>query len=370
MRVAVCTDSAAWDDFVAGAGGSLLQSWQWGEFKRRQGWHVLRLVAAQGVEPRAALQILARGVAGLGGFFYAAEGPVLPPADWAGDTEPLVLLFAAARRYGRAYGALTLRVDPLVGDFAAVAALQRLGLRRSPANVQPAATAVVELAPSEDQLFANLEKGARYMVRNARRKGALVRPGAPADLAAFAAMVAETGRRKGFGTRDTAYLRDLAQMVTTHGLGDFMVAEIEGEPIGGILTGTFGPRSSALYAAGNPTGHKVGGQYLLHWEAMARAKGLGCLLYDFRGIGAADDPDDHWAGMTFFKKRFGTRREELPGAWDDVYRPVAYRAFLLAQQARRELPKRLHALRPINRNRAPSGHADGAEDRLPAETVS
>ncbi len=360
MRVAVCTNRAAWNSFVAGAGGSLLQSWQWGEFKRRQGWHVLRLVAVQGAEPRAALQILARGVAGLGAFFYAAEGPVLPFAEWARDTTPLDLLFAAARRHGRAYGALTLRVDPLVGDPTAAAALERLGLRRSPADVQPTATAVVDLAPSEDRLFANLEKGARYMVRNARRKGAIVHPGTPADVGAFAAMVAETGRRKGFGTRDETYLRDLERMVTTHGLGDFMVAEIEGEPIGAILTGTFGPRSSALYAAGNPVGHKVGGQYLLHWEAMARAKSLGCALYDFRGIGAADDPDDHWAGMTFFKKRFGTRREELPGAWDDVYRPVAYHAFLLAQQARRDLPRRLRALRAPDR--APSDHTAGADD--------
>jgi len=65
-------------------------------------------------------------------------------------------------------------------------------------------------------------------------------------------------------------------------------------------------------------------------------------------------------GLTFFKHRFGTRREELPGAWDDVYRPVAYRAFLLAQQARRELPKRLRALRkPGSR---PSGYAEGSDD--------
>jgi len=341
MRVAVCTNRAAWNSFVADAGGSLLQSWQWGEFKRRQGWHVLRLVAARGQEPRAALQILARGVGNLGAFFYAAEGPVLPPDAWVRDPAPLDPLFAAARRYGRAYGALTLRVDPLVGDPRAAAALAALGLRRSPDDVQPAATAVVDLGPTEDELFANLEKGARYMVRNARRKGAVARPGAAADLGAFARMVADTGRRKGFGTRNEAYLRDLEHMVTTEGLGDFMVAEIAGEPIGAILTGTFGPRSCALYAAGNPVGHKVGGQYLLHWEAMMRAKELGCRLYDFRGIGAADDPDDHWAGMTFFKKRFGTRREELPGAWDDVYRPVAYRAFLLVQQGRRELPKRL-----------------------------
>ncbi len=37
VRVALCTDRAAWDEYVARAGGSLLQSWPWGAFKRQQG---------------------------------------------------------------------------------------------------------------------------------------------------------------------------------------------------------------------------------------------------------------------------------------------------------------------------------------------
>lgn len=337
MRVTVCASRAAWNDFVSGAGGSLLQSWQWGEFKRGQGWSVLRLVALEGPEPRAAVQVHARAVPGLGAFFYAPEGPVLPASDWAAGAAPLVPLLAEVRRRGRALGALTLRLDPLTCEPCAPAALAALGLRQAPENVQPTATAVVDLAPSEDELLRGLEKGARYLVRRSQRDGVTVRPGTEADIPAFAQMLAETGRRKGFSVRNEAYLRDLATMLQATDSGEFMAAEWDGQIAGAILTGTFGPRSAALYAAGNAVGRKVGAQYLLHWTAMLHAKARGCRVYDFRGIASAADPDVHWAGMTFFKQRFGTRREELPGAWDDVYRPLAYRGFLLAQRSRRAL---------------------------------
>ena len=344
MRVAVCTDRDAWNCFVATAGGSLLQSWQWGEFKRCQRWDVLRLVALEGQEPRAAVQVLARVIPFCGAFFYAPEGPVLSAQDWAAGAAPLPPLLAAVRRQGRSCGALTLRVDPLTAEPRAGEALSALGLRRSPENVQPAATAVVDLDKPEDELLARLEKGARYLVRHSQREGVVIRPGTEADVAPFACMLAETGRRKGFGVRNAAYLRRLEAMLLAENSGEFLVADLGGEAIAAMLTGTFGPRSAALYAAGNATARKVGAQYLLHWDAMLRARRLGCRLYDFRGVGAAGDPADHWAGMTFFKQRFGTRREELPGAWDDVYRPRAYQGFLLAQQARRELPARLRAL--------------------------
>lgn len=341
MRVAVCTNRRAWDGFVADAGGSLLQSWQWGELRRRQGWQTLRLVALQGNEPRGAMQILARPFYGLGGFFYAAEGPVIADHDWAVGAAPLAPLLAEARRRARAYGALTLRLDPLSAEPAVPSVLAAHGLRRSPDNVQPAATAVVDLAKSEDDLLAGLDRGARYQLRYVRRKGVTVRDGDAADVPALARMIAATGQRKGFGIRNETYLRQLYDVLCARGDGDFYVAEMEGGTLASMIAVPFGPRYFALYAASNDVGRKLGAQYLLHWEAILRARIHGCLRYDFRGVGAtANNTAQGWEGLTFFKKRFGTRREELPGAWDDVYRPVAYRGLLAANNLRQAAPLR------------------------------
>jgi len=342
VRVALCTDRAAWDAYVARAGGSLLQSWPWGAFKRQQGWRTLRLVALRDGDPCAALQVLTRRVPGVGAFLYAAEGPVLPAADWANGAASLGPLLAAARRYGQGIGALALRVDPLTPAAPATEALAAHGLRRGPANVQPAVTAVLDLSPSEDALLAGCDRGARRLLRYARRDGVTVRPGAPADIAPFARWIAETGRRKGFGVRDEAYVRGLDATFRAYNSGDFFVAERAGAPIAAMLAAPFGARYFALYCASSAEGRRVSAQYLIQWTALMHAKRLGCRLYDFRGMAATDDPADPWAGLSFFKTRLGARREESPGAWDDVYRPLAYNGMVWAQRTRRAWRARAH----------------------------
>lgn len=226
LQIIVGTDRARWDSFVAEVGGSVLQSWPWGEFKRRQGWRALRLLAVEGCEPLASMQVLARVVPAAGAFLYAPEGPVVSSGAWSDGraAAPLAALLAAARRRGVALGALALRLDPLTGEVGAPAALAALGLRRSPSVVQPAATAVLDLDRTEDELWRGLARDARYRVGRAWREGVALRAGTDGDVDTFAAMLAETGRRRGFGVRDAAYLCRLVGMLRAHDCGAFLVA--------------------------------------------------------------------------------------------------------------------------------------------------
>src|SRR5262249_21325010 len=106
VRLVVARQRDAWDDFVASAGGSFLQSWQWGEFKRRLGWRVLRLTAWRGSEAEAALQVLIKVVPGIGIFCYGAEGPVLRPEGWCGDGTALRFLLDEVHRRVAPWGGI------------------------------------------------------------------------------------------------------------------------------------------------------------------------------------------------------------------------------------------------------------------------
>jgi lipid II:glycine glycyltransferase (peptidoglycan interpeptide bridge formation enzyme) len=354
VRVVAAARGDTWNEFVASAGGSFLQSWQWGEFKRGQGWRVLRLMAWRGREPAAALQVLIKVIPWVGAFCYGAEGPVLQSEAWSGDSSALTTLLAEVRRRVAPCGGIVLTVDPLTSDAAVTQTLSTLGLRPSLNAVQPEATAVVHLNRAEEDLWRGLARDARYRIGRAQRDGVVVRPGNRADVPGFAAMIAETGRRKGFGVRDGTYLAQLVAMLEAEDCGAFMVAELHGALAGATVVSTFGQRALSLYTASDEMGRRVGVQHLLHWEAMLRARRSNCALYDFRGIGADGAREGLGGGLSFFKQRFGTEQQELVGAWDDVYRRHAYQVFLRSLDARRRGVRTLSRL--LSRTGRRSGH--------------
>lgn len=62
-------------------------------------------------------------------------------------------------------------------------------------------------------------------------------------------------------------------------------------------------------------GRKKGAQYRIVWEGIMWAKKKGCKMFDFEGIYDPRFPNKSWQGFTHFKKSFGGREVEYPGAY-------------------------------------------------------
>ena len=73
------------------------------------------------------------------------------------------------------------------------------------------------------------------------------------------------------------------------------------------------------------THRNVMAPYLLHFEAMLRAKAQGCCWYDWYGISSKDD--DRWAKFSAFKQKFGGQVWDFVPALDYVCDDNAYEAF-------------------------------------------
>src|SRR5665647_2759792 len=79
VREIPITEKERWNKFVADfPTGDLLQSFEWGELKRRSGgWEPIRLAVEEGGEIHAAISILNRKLPRLNKcIFYAPRGPV------------------------------------------------------------------------------------------------------------------------------------------------------------------------------------------------------------------------------------------------------------------------------------------------------
>ena len=308
---------------------SILQSFQWGEFKRSTGWGVIRHRSAAGVA-----QVLLRHTP-LGRLAYVPRGPALSPelpfAVAAGQ------LIGELAQLARECGCIALKLEPPWPASPEVQALlQRLGFRPAFQAVQVPSTVLVDLRGEEEALLARMKPKTRYNIRLSLRKGVTVRIGGDVDLPAFAALMQQTARRDGFPSRDPAYYEGAYRAFAADGMAALLLGEHEGALLAAIMVFAFGDMAYYLYGASSDEKRNLMASYAVQWRAMVWARERGCETYDLWGI--PEEVGAHpelyvdtdrlgegglW-GVWRFKRGFGGKVVRYAGAWDLVQRPLPY----------------------------------------------
>lgn len=326
-----------WDAVAAhGPGGHVMQSTAWAAIRAGQGW------TAEFLRPAGAhALVLWRPLPGGRRFGYCPRGPIAAPERLA---DALAALAAHARATD---GALVLKVDPERTAAEAAPALAAAGFRRGP-DIQPVvATLLLGLGADPEALLAGFEKDTRWGTRQPEKRGVTLYQGtADEDLDAFYDLYAVTGRRAGFITRTQGYYRTVWRTLIDAGLATLWLATLEDRPVAGAMTWHCGDRELYMYGATNDAGRKAYAAYGLLWRCITEARARGARTFDFGGI-PADPADvrDPMHGPYLFKRGFGGTVTHWVGAHDSVPRPLAYRAFRIAE------PLYTRALRVAGRRR-------------------
>ncbi len=329
LRLSSCSD-AIWDDFVAQHScGHVLQSSAWGAFKGRHGWRPLR-VALAGDDGRiiAGAQILLRQMR-VATVAYIPRGPVATLDDL-----PALLphIHAAAKREG----AVFLKVEPSWTTDGDAWTGQGFVAAKT---VQPPSTIILDLNRPDDAILAGMKQKWRYNIRLAQRKGVTVREATAVDLPTWTGLMGVTGERDGFGIHPPAYYQDAFNTFCDGRRGALLVAEHDGEMLGGVMIFAFGPEATYMYGASGNSGRNLMPNHALQWAAMLWAKTRNCTRYDFWGIpaeigpgaaeadgdgdGAAEGRGGLW-GVYRFKQGFGGQVMRYLGAYDYVYNQPLY----------------------------------------------
>ncbi|GCE17838.1 lipid II:glycine glycyltransferase FemX [Dictyobacter kobayashii] len=337
LRVMPEQRRAEWDTFVGEhAYGHFLQSWGWGELKATAGWSPLRVALWDGEQMVAAAQILRKTAShvplALGHLAYIPRGPVV---DWR-QPELGRIFFTQLDNYLRKQGAIVLRWEPDVevgtADGEAVALFTKLqGAKPVPA-VQPGRSIVLDLAPDEERLLAQMKEKWRYNIRLGVRKGVQVRIASSIeDVQAWYTLLQTTGDRDQFGIHSLAYYQRVWELYAPMDNLRLLLAEHEGQLLAGIVVVVMAGQAIYLYGASSNQQRQLMPNYVLQWEAIRWARQRGARLYDFWGIPATDAEEEAMAGVYRFKRGWGGRIIQYPGGYEHVYRP------LLMQIARRFL---------------------------------
>lgn len=330
----IAPEREEWNGALGRVGGHLLQSWEWGEFKRLHGWDVERvhLESANGV---ALAQVLFKRL-GPVSLAYVPRGPALASVD---DPNALFLelrgrLDAVCRRR-RALSLILERES----DLGLAGSFRSAGFVHGPPHYQPGRTVKVPLPATDDALLAQMHQKNRYSVRLAIRRGVTVERGGADDKSvdAFYALLDETAGRNRFGIHNRSYYADFMRCFGDHAL--LLFAKVDGQIASAMIAARFGAEAVYMYGGSSTTHRADGAAFILQYEAMRWARDAGSTRYDLWGIpnetdasanardvepatGAAASLGGDMRGLLNFKTRFGGEIVDYPPMMERRYVPL------------------------------------------------
>lgn len=327
-RIITAPEKNLWNDFVArSANPSVLQSYEWGEFKAQFGWQPIRILLDGEREPVAGISVLKREAPFVKhSFFYAPRGPIM---DFS-NKELLHDLLERVEKEADRYHAISLKIDPEIpeDDLAARDNLKALGFEKALKQVQPRATLIVNLDRDLAGILKSFEEKTRYNIRLSEKKGVVVREDvSEKGIEIFNELYKETARRDNFLVHPPVYYQKLREIMFPAGLGTNFIAYFEGKPVGAVIILAFGRRISYLYGASASEYRNVMPNHLLHWEVIKWAKDRGYKEYDLWGVPANPQAGHPLFGVYRFKKGFNGRLVKYIGAYDFPYSPLFFNLF-------------------------------------------
>lgn len=374
-------DPQSWNHLISSFPHShILQTYQWGKLKSYYGWKPIPQVWRENGEVLAVALVLERtipikGFSSLLRVMYVPKGPLL--LNWQ-DQKLRLRIFEELKTLTRKRHAIFIKIDPdvplatsssqdgthledgLLG-LVTISDLKSLGWVYSPEQIQFRNTIQLDLTLSEEHLLAQMKQKTRYNIRLAQRKGVTIRIGNRDDIELLYRMYAETALRDHFTIRDFNYYHHIwglfmrpsencpqgAENALPENIpvAEPFIAEVDHEPVAAVIyyryakqTWYFFGMSSMLYRDKMPN-------YLLQWEAIRRAKSVGCTQMDFWGAPEIFNESDPLFGVYRFKAGFGGRYLRFVGAWDYPVYPILYRIYM------EFLPKLLDVMRKRSKKR-------------------
>ncbi|MBI2989873.1 MAG: peptidoglycan bridge formation glycyltransferase FemA/FemB family protein [Candidatus Magasanikbacteria bacterium] len=308
-----------------------LQSWEWGEFQKKTGKTVLRLVGEERGEAVALFQGFEHRLAL--GLKYLYIPRVVCSKIWLRNLRDRCL--------SRSYSFM--RIEPAEWQSRDISPDPEI---RNIHPRQPASTLFLDLDKSEKELLGEMHHKTRYNIGLALKKGLEIDEEKNADL--FWLLHKETSRRDGFGGHPKEYYKKMLETDSIFQLN----ARWKGETIASNIYIWCADRFTYLHGASSDKHRNAMAPYLLMWTAIKKAEVLGAKTFDFWGIAPTNQEADSspsgsdvkicfnglcwsqghpWGGITRFKAGFGGKPFQYPDAFDVILRPGVYRLYGIAK---------------------------------------
>lgn len=293
-----------------------LQSWEWGEARKKMGIEVIRIGDASDV-----YQMSLHSVPHTSYKVGYIPRSVLP------NKEVLEFLYD----YGKRHNIIFIKLEPYIkktdGSFSLITE-SRLRITVSSHSLFPEWTQMLDLTPSEDDLLAKMKSKTRYNIRLAQKKGVTVREESnEKGFGIFSKLYFETCKRQKYYGHSHEYHKTVWETLSPS-ISHILIAYFENEPLAAYHLFKFKDIFYYTYGGSSDEYRNLMGTNLLMWEAIRLGKTLGATTFDMWGsLPPGYDEKNPWAGFTRFKEGYGTEFVQFVGSYDLVIHPLLYKLY-------------------------------------------
>ena len=212
-----------------------------------------------------------------------------------------------------------------------------LGKARRGSFMQPEHEYRVSLREEEKEIRARMHIGLRRDIQLGERDGAscVIYDGLFTDhFDTFYALMEETAKRNSFSLHTKSYYKNLFVVLEKNKTA-LLSFVYEGETL--LATALIYLYSNEAYYA---FGASKRGEHIhtapayMHYALLQEVKKRGFLYYNLGGVSRKEDTQHTWAGLSFFKRKFGGEEVSRVFCYDLVKKPYIYYLFVFYKYIR------------------------------------
>lgn len=305
----------------------VIQSWEWGEFRKKSGLELVRLGHFEGNKLMMAYQMTFHQVPLFKNKIgYLPKGP-LP------DETMVKALFDVGRKRNAAF----IKIEPLQqASGQANHKLLSLGLIPSKKSLFTKYNFLIDLTKSEEELLAAMHPKTRYNIGIAQKKGVEVYESTKQeDFAIYLKLYFETTKRQKYFGHTPTYHRRLWEILMPAKMARVLIAKYQGKLLVAWMLFNFGDTLYYPYGGSSTENREVMASNLVAWEAIRLGKNMGLRVFDMWGaLGLDAKESDPWYGFHRFKAGYGPMHVEYVGTYDLVLKPSLYNILNVADKLR------------------------------------
>lgn len=289
-----------------------LQSWEWGEARKKMGIEILRLSTDKNVYQLSFHKIP----------FTNFKIGYLPRPNFPSQ-EVLDFLYD----YGQKNKVIFIKIEP----YEKISNLKIKTtdiLVKSPHPLFPQWTQILDLTQSEKELLKNMHHKTRYNIRLAQKKGVIVKKmNNEEGFKIFCQLYFETCKRqKYFG--HTPIYHQIVWNNLKKNIAHILIAFYKNIPLAAYELFYFKKIIYYPYGGTSLLYRNFMASNLLMWEAIRLGKKIGAKKFDMWGSLSSNYNQNHpWAGFTRFKEGYGGKYVEMVGSYDLVINKRIYHLY-------------------------------------------